>query len=392
MNNSAYYLILYVSFLGVVVEPTSHLAKHPTYTARTCTWDLASSPSTAITKYHCALTSGPWSISPNGQQLCCLAMKQGVHEEEDLFLSRYDSTPQKCTPCNIPGSLSEYRRIYPQECPYSHDGNTIASIRVVAGALQLAITAARNGKTICSERVSKVCFGFRGAVVNCAFSPNDRLLAVTSSYGQVYLLNSTRLTRVNSLDCVSILSPYKVSELANGNPEDFVTYSVCVFDPRFPFQEFVTCVLYAGIVKVWQMSCCDKKDSEIQNRHTLTFKKLLNVVRYSPNGTILAVGGKDGTISCINVDDGTVSFVLDVTQQPPEFHSAADVFHVAFTQSGEQLAASYSDGYIRIWQLPIVFDLKLLCRLVVNACVPPNKVLQLPLPLRLQKFLLNINF
>lgn len=320
-------------------------------------------------------------------------MKQGVEEVEDLFLSRYDySTPQKCTPCNLPGGMSEYRRIYPQGCPFSRDGSMVASIRVVAGALHLSITGTRNGKTICSERVTKVCCGFRGVVVDSAFSPNGRLLAVTSSYGQVYFLSCARLTLINSLDCATILSPYKVPDLPTSNLEDFVTQSVCIFDPRFPFQEFVTCVMYAGVVKTWHMPTYERREAEIENKHTLTFKKVLNVVKYSPDGSILAVGGNDGTISCVNADDGTISFVLDATQQPPEFHSEAGVFHMAFTQSGEQLAGSYSDGYIRIWQLPITFDLKVLCRQVINACVPPSKVNRLPLPLRLRNFIVHKHF
>ena len=319
-------------------------------------------------------------------------MKQGIEEVEDLFLSRYESTPQKCTPCNLPGGMSEYRRIYPQGCPFSRDGTVVASIRVVAGALQLSITSTRNGKTLCSERVSKLCSGFRGVVVDCAFSPDGRLLAVTSSYGQVYFLSSTRLILINSLDCATILSPYKVPELLNNNLEDFVTQSVCIFDPRCPYQQFVTCVLYAGVVKTWHMPTYERKEADIQNKHTLTFKKIINVVKYSPGGSLLAVGGNDGTISCVNTDDGTISFVLDLTQQPPEFHSTAGVFHMAFTQSSEQLAGSYSDGYIRIWQLPIIFDLKLLCRQVINARVPPCRVHRLPLPLRLRNFLLHKHF
>lgn len=377
---------------GAVVEPSSHLAKNPTYSSRTRTWDLTTSPSTTITKYHCTLTSGPWSISPNGLQLCCLATKHGIEEEEDLFLSKLGTSPQKCTPCNIPGGMSEYRRIYPQGCPFSHDGSVVACIRVVGGALHLSITNARNAKTLCSEKVSKVCPGFRGVVVDCAFSPNGRYLAVTSSHGHVYFLTSARLALMNSLENSKILAPYKVPDLVDSNLEDFITQSVCKFDPRFPFQEFATCVMYAGVVKTWNMSTNDIKDTDIQNKHTLMFKKLLNVVRYSPDGTILAVGSNDGTISCVNTEDGTISFVLDASQQPPEFHSEGGVFHLAFTQSGEELAGSYSDGYIRIWQLPMIFDLKLLCRQVINACVPPSKIQRLPLPSRLKDFLLHKHF
>lgn len=374
------------------MEPSSHLAKNPTYTSRTRTWDLTSSSSTAITKYHCTLTSGPWSISPNGVQLCCLATKHGIEEEEDLFISKVGSTPQKCTPCNIPGTLSEYRRIYPQGCPFSGDGSMVASIRVVGGSLNLSVTNTRNAKTVCSEKVSKVCVGFRGVVVDCAFSPNGQLLAVTSSQGNVYFLISTRLALTKSLDSAKILAPYKVPDLGDSNLEDYVTQSVCIFDPRFPFQEFATCVIYAGVVKTWRMSSFDRRDIEIQVRHNLKFKKMLNVVRYSPDGTLLAVGANDGIISCVNTENGQVSFVLDPSQQPPEFHSEAGVFHMAFTQSGEELAGSYSDGYIRIWQLPMIFNLKFLCRQVINTRVPPSKVDRLPLPTRLKNFLLHKHF
>lgn len=269
----------------------------------------------------------------------------------------------------------------------------IASIRVVSGALHLSITNARNAKTLCSEKVSKACPGFRGVVVDCAFSPNGRYLAVSSSHGHVYFLSTARLALVNSLESEKILTPYKVvPDLTDSNLEDFIMQSVCIFDPRFPFQEFVTCVMYAGVLKVWRVLGNDFKETGAINKHSLMFKKLLNVVKFSPDGTLVAVGANDGTISCVNTDDGTISFVLNASEQSPEFHSDAGVFHMAFTQSGEELAGSYSDGYIRIWQLPMIFNLKYLCRQVINSCVPPSKVQRLPLPSKLKSFLLHKHF
>ena len=372
-----------------MIEPSWQLARNPTYTACTRTWDLSSSPSTTTTKYHCTSTCGPWSISPNGLQLCCLATKQGTEHEEDLFLSKCDPRPQKCTPCNIPGGMAHQRTIYPRGCPFSCDGSMIASVRVLSGALHLSITNTRTAMTLPPVRVSTGCPGFRGAVVDCTFSPNSRLLAVTSSHGQVYFLGCPKLTPVNSLDSLTVLAPHEPADLAAGNlTDDPVAQSVCcLFDPRFPYHEFVTCVMYAGVVKTWRMASCEKKDA-IHNKCTLTFRKLLNVVRYSPDGRILAVGANDGTISCVDPDEGTISFMLDTGQQLPEFQSEAGVFHMAFTQSGEELASRYSDGYIRIWQLPVIFDLRHFCRWVINACVPPNQVQRLPLPLRLKDYLL----
>ncbi|KAJ7371130.1 hypothetical protein OS493_027818 [Desmophyllum pertusum] len=167
---------------GVAVEPSSHLARNPTYTSRTRAWDLASSPSTAITKYHCTLT----------------------------FRSMVNLTKwlADVLPSNEAGSGGSGR-------PF----------------------------------------------------------------------------------------PLQVPDLPTSNLEDFVTQSVCIFDPRFSL---------SGVCHLRHVRGRGEKRGTCQH------------------GSILAVGGNDGTISCVNADDGTISFVLDATQQPPEFHSEAGVFHMAF--------------------------------------------------------------
>lgn len=86
-------------------------------------------------------------------------------------------------------------------------------------------------------------------------------------------------------------------------------------------------------------------------------------------------------ISSIHVPDARLDSVSNES-------STTIVCSVAFSRSCNELAIGQSDGLVRIWQLPLKFELQHLCRLVINGLVPPAQVTHLPLPRNLKAYLL----
>ena len=370
------------------MEPIS--LQNPRFQASINKWDLSNSPRTSVTESG-LISSGPWSISPKGNLLSCLATKTVSEQVEDLFLAKCDPEHSVCVSSNLVGRFTAYRRMYPRGCPFSPDGSTVASLRDIKGVSSLVIASAKTAKVLAFTSVSKPCKGLRGVVANCQFSPDSHFLAVTSSYGQVYILRRSGLKLYQYLRTEEVV-------FVNGTPPDLpaaeadnsVTPCTFDFDPRSRHHVFATCSFSTGLVRIWRVNSDEQRD--IHCKQSLTLRRTLNIIKYSPDGRLLALGAHDASISFIDPDEGSTLFVLKTRDQQPEFQSEAGIFHIAFSLSGEHLAASYSDGFIRVWQLPVKFDLQHLCRIVINTCISPRNVQRLCLPGRLKKYLLFENF
>ena len=215
---------------------------------------------------------------------------------------------------------------------------------------------------------------FTGHLASCVFSADSTLLAISSSLSQLYVLKSENLELFSAIR----------TDIVAGNP------CTCAFDPGYPHQKLAAC-FEDGLFQVWffedGQAKCTRELQLVQNADRLT------AFSYSPDGSLAAFGTSQGMViiteteifqtlyqlvTSHNIAQETISGESDITA----------VCSVAFTRSCQELAVGQNDGFIRIWQLPLKFELQHMCRLAINKLVPPNQIKDLPLPVNLQAYLL----
>lgn len=356
-------------------------SKSDTFRSYQRRWDLSSSHTNTTVSRHSAITSGPWSISPSGKHVCSQAMK--LWREEDIFISSGSRIASDATCIGFEGSVNEYRKLYPQTCPFSPDGSMIACVFENRTGLKLALIQPETLDVLQVVKAKSECKGIKGTIASLVFSTDNFFLAVISSHGQVYILTTSGMKLRFVLEREKIIHPLETLDPSINEP------SALEFDPRFGNKMFATCTFYRGLVKIWTVTKNDKfKRCAVETLYSIHFPRVVNVIKYSPEGDILAVGCNEGIITCLSSDDGSALFDLNTSIQPTEFRSKAGIYHLAFSRTSEQLAASYSDGYIRVWHIPVDINLQHLCRVVINESTPESKIMSLPLPSRLKRFLL----
>lgn len=215
---------------------------------------------------------------------------------------------------------------------------------------------------------------FTGHLMSCVFSPDSSLLAFSSSLSQLYVLKS---------DNLELLSAIR-TDIVTGN-----TCS-CAFDPTFPYQKLAACY-EDGLFQVWYIQ--DSEAKCVKELQLVTAPTKLTAFSYSPDGSMLAFGTSQGKVIITETEFLQTLYELDAThsigqESVPNESSVTVICSVAFTKSCHELAVGQSDGFVRIWQLPFKFELRHMCRLVINKLVPPNQIECLPLPRNLKAYLL----
>lgn len=220
---------------------------------------------------------------------------------------------------------------------------------------------------------------FCGFVTSCEFSPDGQYIAVATSQEQLCILKS------KNFDLVAVLR-----KRCRGNR------CWSVFNPRCKC-EVLACCLQDGRVEIWRKlehpSSCEVRYA-CEKERKVSFSRRLYSCRYSPDGLMLAVGTSDANIFVLNADTLDSLFCLDCKSElVPDLYRPrtqnTTVHCIAFSKSQQYLAAGYSDGLARIWSMPVRFDLKYLCRVVILHHVPASKVSSLPIPSGIKTYILN---
>jgi len=216
--------------------------------------------------------------------------------------------------------------------------------------------------------------GFAGHLVSCVFSPDSSLLAFSSSLGQLYVLKSENL---------ELLSAIRTDATAGHSCS-------CAFEPSFPCQKLAAC-FEDGLFEIWYLQGDEVK--RVKEAQLVTGATRLTAFSYSPDGSLLAFGTSQGKVIIIDTEFLHTLYEINATvtgeqEAPNESSATVAVCSVAFTKSCQELAVGQSDGFVRILQLPLKFELRHMCRLVINRLVPPNQLECLPLPRNLKAYLL----
>lgn len=218
---------------------------------------------------------------------------------------------------------------------------------------------------------------FAGHLVSCVFSLDSSLLAFSSSLSQLYVLKSGNL---------ELLSAIRTDVVAGNSCS-------CAFDPSFPYQKLAACY-EDGLFEIWYIQ--DGGAKRVKETQLVTDGTRLTAFSYSPDGSLLAFGTLQGKLIITDTEflltlyeiNSTVCITVTTDQEAPnESSDTVTICSVAFTKSCQELAVGQSDGIVRIWQLPLKFELRHMCRLMINRLVPPNQLDCLPLPRNLKAYL-----
>lgn len=206
---------------------------------------------------------------------------------------------------------------------------------------------------------------FAGHLVSCVFSPDSSLLAFSNSMSQLYVLKSQNLELFSAIR----------TDIVPGNA------CSCAFDPCFPHQRLASC-FEEGLFQIWYIE--DGQTNCVQEMQLVQSPVQLTTFSYSPDGSLLAFGMSQGKVLVIETDFFSSLYELDTET---DANAVIAVCSVAFTKSCQELAVGQSDGFVRIWQLPLKLELQHMCRLVINKMVAPNHIEYLPLPRNLKAYL-----
>jgi WD40 repeat protein/energy-coupling factor transporter ATP-binding protein EcfA2 len=215
---------------------------------------------------------------------------------------------------------------------YSHKGQVFAS------------TGLNGTIIIWDAKTKEMKHIFRGhnkdSIYDVSFSPDDQFLASSGRDGTVRIWSLEKgqekeIKKLNATDYVQ--QEYKNTGLYriygvdfNPNKEDQIAYAGDL----------------DGSVKIWNWR--SKNPPKVFGKHEKTF---VTLVRFSPDGDMLASSDRDGTIKIWSTENGKLLGEINGHQK--------GVLGLAFSPDGNILASASIDETIKLWQVKEVIKLSM---------------------------------
>ena len=227
--------------------------------------------------------------------------------------------------------------------------------------------------------------------------------------------------------------PQKFAQLVPGwnitsySPDEYLSDACAVdFDPRFKHTRLCYATNHGHLVM-----CDTARRTTIGKLKVAANNVKVLSVKFHPYGHVVAVSTSGSRIHLIDSDAFTslysvVNNIINVTPSsmnneeanrydnandevclPSDYYSSLDptslsqhgmrqvngeypvIQHIAFSNSGDHLLSTSSDGFLRIWQLSPDLSLKHLCRMSIISNVKLCDLRYLPLPKQIISFLMN---
>ena len=275
--------------------------------------------------------------------------------------------------------LKDLRNCNYKYCAFSPNGKSLAIL--VSSSRRFEILLSRVDRALAthdtSVDLSRLYKDFKGSTaynehLECKWSPDSSNIAICTSIGYLVVLD----TNLNSV--VNIFEDILPNSLFPSCAGAFD------YDPRSSNQ------MLAFGSNDRRIYIVNTESKNILYESEVLDTEPVDCVQYSPNGNILGLSLRNWCVLILDTSNLETVFKLNmldtitVTNISSCSSAFPSVMRLSFTSTGEQVATSSCDGYVRVWQLPCVkISLKDLCRQALLTYVPMSKIQKLGLPKRI---------
>ena len=263
-----------------------------------------------------------------------------------------------------------------KKCAISPNGFLAALVAKRSFVVELILVRLDPGWSVESKYIDchKMCPTFKGDishtdVYDCKFSLDSSCIAVGSSFGDLFLVDA-------ELNYLCTICPGIIDKAL-----DRMSNERCFdFDSRFARRQLA---VGSGANFVY---VCDIESAIIVGKKQVCDEGTIQCLKYSKRGHCLAVALSHGDIHILEPDDLSCLYTLSAASLNRSMAlctvngSLAKTISMSFSTAGEQLAVSYTDGFIRIWQLQPIINLQHMCRMTILQLVRLHEIYLLPLP------------